>query len=291
MGTNLKDRATKANQVAKQGNQPATVAELIERQKDEIARALPKHMDADRIARIALTVVKQTPKLAQCNPASLLGALMTSSQLGLEPGPLGEAYLVPFGNNVTFIPGYRGLIKLAWQSGQLEMIDAHVVYKNDDFEFQFGLDQKLHHRPTLDPEGKGIPVAVYAVAKFKNGGSAFQVMSIEDVEVIRSRSKSAHNGPWVSDWDAMAKKTVIKQLMKFLPLSPELMNVATATALDESVRTDVTAPVDEFIPGEVVQVETSQGSESMDAVTGEIVDNQTPPPADTPPVEDPWAGE
>lgn len=281
MGNNLTQRV-KSNAAQNGNGGQMTVYQLIESQKAEISRALPKHMDADRLARIAITVIKQTPALGKCDPLSLVGALMTASQLGLEPGPLGEAYLVPFGNQVTFIPGYRGLIKLAWQSGQLSTIDAHVVYANDDFDYAFGLDARLEHKPRL--AGRGDPVAVYAVAKFKNGGHAFEVMSVEDVEKIRMRSKASRNGPWVTDWDAMAKKTVIKQLMKFLPLSPELHNVATAANLDETTRTDLGSAVDEIVPPEqqVVQGEVVTPDGKTVDQDGVIVEE---PPAD------PWADE
>src|SRR5690554_3088052 len=139
-----------SNAVAQRQN---TLTALIERQKPEIARALPKHMDPDRLARIATTVLRQTPQLGQCTPESFLGALMTCAQLGLEPGPLGHAYLVPFKNNktgmfeVTFIPGYRGLVELARRSGQVQSVQAHVVREGDRFDYEFGLNPKLEHKP------------------------------------------------------------------------------------------------------------------------------------------------
>lgn len=249
------------------GTRPApTVYQLIESGKAEIARALPKHMDADRLARIAITVIRQTPKLGECSPASLVGALMTAAQLGLELGPLGEAYLVPFGREVTFIPGYRGLIKLAWQSNQLLEFSAKVVYQEDDFDYEFGLDAFLKHKPARGDRGK--PTEVYAVAKFKNGGHAFEVMSVADVEKIRKRSRAANAGPWVTDWDAMAKKTVVKQLMKFLPLSTELRDVATAAALDGSIRNDISSAIDEIPASTDYQMIEGQ---VVDTASGEVL--------------------
>lgn len=236
MGSDLAARAQNAVEQQQNGGKP-TLAQLIERMKPELARVLPNQMNPDRMARIATTLIRQTPALARCTPESFLGALLTASQLGLEPGPLGEAYLVPYGNVVTFIPGYRGLIKLAWQSGQLRNIDAHVVHAADEFEFEYGLNPTLRHKP-FRGQGPGKVTDVYAVATFQNGGSAFVVMSIEDVEAIRKRSKASKNGPWVTDWDAMAKKTAIKQLIRFLPLSTELRPLATAAHLDGTSRTD-----------------------------------------------------
>ena len=222
---------------------PPSLAVLIERMKPEMGRALPKHMDPDRMARIALTVLRQTPKLGECNPQSFLGALMTAAQCGLEPGPLGEAYLVPYGREVTFVPGYRGLVKLAWNSNQLSSIAAHVVHENDTFEFAYGLEPTLVHKPSL--RDRGDVIAAYAVATFKHGGNAFEIMSVEDIEAIRKRSKAANSGPWVTDWAQMARKTVLKRLSKWLPLSPEF---ADAIQRDGTVRTDVGSQLGEVEP-------------------------------------------
>lgn len=230
MANNLAQRAQQSVAQQQAGGQP-TLQQLIRQMQPEIAKALPRHMNPERMARIATTVLKQTPALARCTPESFLGALLTASQLGLEPGPLGEAYLVPYGREVTFIPGYKGLIKLAWQSGALQDIHAQVVYEHDEFDYQLGLRRDLVHKPATGD--RGVPVYVYAVAVFKEGGFAFEVMSIPEVEAIRARSRAGRNGPWVSDWAAMAKKTAVKQLAKWLPMSTELNQ---ASALDETQR-------------------------------------------------------
>lgn len=233
-----------------QRDKKPTLAQLIEQMKPEIGRALPRHMSPDRMARIATTVLRQTPALGRCTPESFLGALMTASQLGLEPGPLGEAYLVPYGNTATFIPGYRGLVKLAYQSGMVATVAAHVVHAADQFDYELGLDPFLRHKPTLSDdlsaEG-GKVIAVYAIVKFKDGASNFEVMSVAQIEAIRKRSKASTNGPWVTDWEAMARKTVLKRLSKWMPLSSEF---AAAVAHDGVVRTDATADVTDYIDGE-----------------------------------------
>lgn len=238
-------RNTAVQQTNGDGEAP-TLRQLIERMKPEIGKALPKHMDPDRIARIAITLVGGNRQLAECTPESFLGALMTASQLGLEPGPLGEAYLVPFGNKVTFIAGYRGLIKLAFQSEQLKRIGAHIVRANDQFDFGYGLDPYLTHKPSLTDRGD--PIAVYAAAKLVNDETPFVVMSIDEVERIRARSRAATKGPWVTDWDAMARKTAVRQLAKWLPMSTDRAGFSTAVALDGSTRNDPTGAVDEHIP-------------------------------------------
>ncbi|MFD8546818.1 recombinase RecT [Streptomyces sp. NPDC059649] len=184
---------------------------------------------------------------------------MTCAQLGLEPGgALGEAYLLPFWNKrvrayeVQLVIGYQGMIRLFWQHPAAAGLAAHAVYENDEFEYEYGLDPVLRHKPARSDRGR--PTDYYAVAKMANGGSAFVVMSVEDVEAIRQRSKSRDSGPWSTDYDAMARKTVIRQLFKLLPKSPEL---ARAVAHDEGVRRDMSpegldTPPD-YIEGEVVE--------------------------------------
>lgn len=274
MGTNLAQRAQQSVANQQGGGQP-TLQQLIQRMQPEIAKALPRHMNPERMARIATTVLKQTPALARCTPESFLGALLTASQLGLEPGPLGEAYLVPYGNTVTFIPGYKGLIKLAWQSGALQDIHAQVVYENDEFDYQLGLRRDLVHKPASGD--RGAARYVYAVAVFKEGGFAFEVLSVPEVEAIRSRSKAGRNGPWVTDWAAMAKKTAVKQLAKWLPMSTELTQ---ATALDETQRdgTDShAADIVDVVPQIPVEIEGPPVVDVEESVPAE----DEPAPADT----------
>lgn len=209
-----------------------TVFDLITKQKSQIELALPSHLNTERFTRIAITCIRTTPKLAECDAISLVGALMVSAQLGLEPGgPLGQAFLVPRWNNktktydATFQLGYKGIIELARRSGQLKSIEAHEVCENDEFSYSYGLDDELVHRPLLRGD-RGKPYAYYAMAKFKDGGHAFVVMSLADIDSRKGRSTSQKDGkfygPWVSDYDAMARKTCIRALAPYLPLSPEL---------------------------------------------------------------------
>lgn len=273
---------TTANAPAVKNGKPPTLAQLITQMKPEIARVLPNQMNPDRMARIATTVIRQTPILARCTPESFLGALLTASQLGLEPGPIGEAYLVPFRDKngdyqCQFIPGYRGLIRLARNSGQLRDIWAEVVFANDTFRYSLGLHRDLVHEPAQGDRGK--PVAVYAAAQLVDGGTPFVVMTVDEVEAIRARSKASKNGPWVTDWAAMAKKTVVKQLMKWLPLSAE---VAAAASLDGSVRTDIGALTDvapAFIDGEVMADQGDHDDEPPPPVEEASSSEPEPPPA------------
>jgi recombination protein RecT len=205
---------------------------LLKKSMGQLQMALPRHMDANRLFRVAMTSIQKTPDLLNCDPISLVGAVIQCAQLGLEPdGVLGHAYLVPFSGKVTFIAGYRGLIDLARRSGQIESIAAHIVHDGDTFDFAYGLNERLDHKPVLAAEDtpEAPVVAVYAYAKLKDGGFAFEVMSKGQVEAVRGRSKAGKNGPWVTDWEEMARKTVIRRLCKYLPLSVEF---ATAVKLD-----------------------------------------------------------
>jgi recombination protein RecT len=239
--------------------EPKTIAQFIEVMKGEMARALPRHLNADRLARIALTEVRRTPLLARCTQESFGGALMTCAQLGLEPGMTGEAYLLPFRNSkkncyeVQLIIGYQGMAKLFWQSPLAKSLDAQAVYQNDEFDYAYGLEPKLVHKPSLADRGDAI--AYYAVASMTNGGAAFVVMSRLDIEKIRTRSRAKDDGPWKTDYDAMAKKTCVRQLFKLLPKSAEL---AQALVQDESVRTDMS---------DLIEAEPSY----PDAISGDVV--------------------
>jgi len=198
---------------------------------------------------VAMTEIRKNPKLLECSSQSLLGALMLSAQLGLEPGILGHAYLIPYYNNKTkstevqFQIGYKGYIDLVRRSGELQTLDVHEVCRGDAFEYEYGLTPKLMHRPAL--ENRGAAYCYYAIAKFKDGGFSFLVMSVQDIDKYRKRSKSPDYGPWATDYDAMAKKTVIKQLAKYLPLSTEIQRSMTQDETTKKEYEDVFAAADE----------------------------------------------
>ena len=202
------------------------VIDLINQQKPAIEVALPKHLDAERFTRIVLTEVRRTPALLRCDPMSLLGALMLSAQLGLEPGPLGHAYFIPFKNEVVFVIGYKGMIDMARRSGQISTIVARAVHEGDEFSYRYGLDDDLKHVPTDMP---GPLTHVYAIAKFKDGGAVFVVLSLTEVESyhLRSPSAKAQTSPWKTDYEAMAKKTAIRRLFPFLPVTAEFAQAMT----------------------------------------------------------------
>lgn len=194
--------------------------------KAKLGQALARvGVTPDRMVSWAMTAIRRQPALQRCNPLSLLGAVIQSAQLGLDPsGVTGEAYLVPYKDEVTLIPGYRGLIALARRSGQVKEIMGHAVHKADVFEYEYGLDSKLRHVPSTDAD-PGPLTHVYAYAKFSGGtvedGRAFVVLTLAEVEAVKARSRASRNGPWVSDFEAMAIKTAVRRLAKWLPLKPD----------------------------------------------------------------------
>lgn len=220
------------NQTATPATRPAqspaqqqmnTIKALLQQSEKAIASRLPKHLTPDRITKVALTAINRTPKLLECTRESLLMSIMQAAELGLEPGgALGEGYLVPYGKQCQFIPGYRGLISLARRSGQIVSIEAHVVHDKDAFSCTLGLDPELKHTPAWDEADPGKLRFVYAVAKLKDGGVQFEVMSRAGIEAIRVKSKAGNSGPWVDHYEEMARKTVVRRLFKYLPVSVEL---------------------------------------------------------------------
>lgn len=212
--------ATKETTIAEK--KPKTIFDVIQAGAKQFATALPKHINTDRFVRIAITTIRQNPKLAQCSQESLLGALMVSAQLGLEPGTLGQCYLIPYGRECQFQIGYKGMIELLRRSGQLKDIYAYSVYENDDFEITYGLDRNLIHKPNL--ANKGNFLGCYCVAILKDDTRAFEYMTKEEIEAHAKKfSKTFGNGPWKTDFEAMAHKTVVKKMLKWLPLSVEFL--------------------------------------------------------------------
>ncbi len=205
-----------------------TLKGLLQTAKQEIIAALPKHVTPDRMMRIALTEARKNPKLLECDPASFLGAVIQASQLGLEPGgALGHCYLIPYGKEVNFQVGYRGMISLAMRSINVSRVSCRAVHEGDHFVFEYGLNEDCKHVPSTSP---GKLTHVYAVIHLKDGSKMFDVMDIKEVEAVKKSSKTSGNGPWVTHYEEMAKKSVIRRLFKLSPVSIEIQ---TAVGLDE----------------------------------------------------------
>ena len=240
--TSLQD-LQKANSVRVADMKPKEqIAYLLNQKKGELAKMLPKTLSIERLLKVAQIAATTTPALAKCDVPSLVGAIGQCAQMGLEPNTvLGHAYLVPFNtkrkdangaerwvNSVQVIIGYKGLIDLARRSGQIVSIAAHEVCEGDHFELVYGLDEKLNHTPAMGERGKVI--GFYAVAKLKDGGYCFEFMSLHQVqEIMKATQSKGGYGPWKEHFIEMGRKTVIRRLAKYLPLSIEFQ---TAAALD-----------------------------------------------------------
>lgn len=257
------------------------VRATLERLKPQLLLALPKHLTPERLCRVAMTAIQNTPALLNCDRTSLFAAIFTCAQLGLEPdGVLGQAYLVPFKGKVQFIPGYRGLLSLARNSGEVRSIQAQEVCAKDRFEYAYGLDPKLVHVPATGERGE--VVAFYAVAHFVNGGSHFEVMTRAQVEAIRDKSQGyvafkagkIKETPWESNFVEMGRKTAIRRIAKYLPMNVQKA-AAIADAFDSGRHAElgelgelvVDTPAEDLSAG-AIDVSPSSGPSKLDQFAG-----------------------
>ena len=213
----------------------ATLKAFLESKEaqSKIAAVLPRTMSPERLVRVLLASVQAAPKLAECTQASVLLGIMHCAALGLEPNsPLGHAYLIPFGTVATPVIGYKGLVKLAMQSEQVAFVEARVVHARDEFVVEFGLSPKLVHKPWLGGGAPGAVSAAYAIVRLKGEQMPMVgIMTTEEIETIRGRSRAGKAGPWVTDWEQMACKTVLRRVLKYAPMSD-----ASALAVAEDER-------------------------------------------------------
>lgn len=266
--TTIQKAAGRAAARQEQGGK-ATMQQYIKQMQNEIKKALPSVITPERFTRIVLSALSTNPKLAETTPQSFLGAMMTAAQLGLEPNtPLGQAWLIPFWNSkircleCQFQLGYKGLIDLAYRSGEVSAIQAQVVYENDEFTYSFGLEPQLKHVPAMS--NRGNPTHVYAVFRTKDGGYGFEVMSMEDVRAHAQRYSKAYNsGPWQTNFEEMAKKTVLKRVLKYAPLKSDFVR---GVAQDETIKTEISDDM-YSVPSSYVEAEAYE----VDDSTGEVV--------------------
>lgn len=242
----------KVNQALATQNQPLPLQQLIEKSAKELGKALPEHMRPERLVRIALTCIRQVPDLAKCTPNSFMGALFVSAQMGIEPIG-GRAYILPFRNSkkkpdgswstvteAQFVMGYRGLAELFYRHEKAVQLAWGIVKAGDEFEYEYGTEAKLRHKPAMTERGETI--GYYVIAELAGGAKPFMYMSLEDcMEHGKKHSKTYDKktgqfyaaSPWATNPDAMCLKTVLIQLSKLLPLSIELQRAIQA---DESSR-------------------------------------------------------
>ena len=266
-----------ANKMIQQATQKSAVAttgkpalqHYIKQMEKEIKKALPSVITPERFTRIVLSALSTNPKLADTTPQSFLGAMMTAAQLGVESNtPLGQAYLIPYRNKgvmeCQFQLGYKGLIDLAYRSGEISIIQAQMVYSEDSFTYSFGLEPTLKHIPATGDRGE--PVHVYAMFKTKEGGYGFEVMSIEEIRIFAQKySKAYDNGPWQTNFEEMAKKTVLKRVLKYAPLKTEFLR---GLAQDETIKQEIS---DDMY---MVQPTMVEDVIPVDSATGEVISSE-----------------
>lgn len=241
-----------------------TVNKMLAKNRAAIMATLPQGFNLDRMCRSLINAISTTPSIAECTPASIFLSSVRAFSLGIEPnGALQEGYLVPFWNSkkacneAQFMPGYRGLINLARRSGEIATIYARSVHAKDVFEVVEGTERSIIHKPNYTQE-RGEYVCFYAVFNLKSGEMDFEVMTVAEVEAIRARSKAAKSGPWVTDFEEMAKKTVLRRLLKRAPMSVELA---------QSVNLDNKAAMGDF---------DGNGNDIIDIDGFDMTDAQTP---------------
>lgn len=251
-----------------------TMQQYIKSMEGEIAKALPSVMTPERFTRIVLSAISVNPKLAECTPKSFLAAMMQSAQLGLEVNTaLGQAYVLPYKNKgvleAQFQLGYKGMIDLAYRS-DVKTIQAHVVYANDEFDCEYGLDPKLRHVPADGDRGE--PVKVYALFKTAGDGFGFEVMSIDDVRKHAqkySQSYGSSFSPWKTNFEEMAKKTVLKKVLKYAPLKTEFVK---AVAQDGTIKTEISPDMYD-VPAEAIP-EAEYKDVTVNEETGEVIEKK-----------------
>lgn len=257
-----------------------SLAGMLERMLPQIAKALPRHITPERMTRIAATALRTTPHLDKCSAPSFLGCVMSCAQLGIEPNtPLGQAYLIPRRNkqggyDCTLIVGYRGMIDLAWRSGMMLDIQAQAVYAADRFEYAMGLEPQLSHVPSTAPDRKAQKLThVYAIARLKGGGTVWCVLSRGEVDEHAKASASRGSGPWATHYEAMARKTAIRELAKYLPQSADRA-LETAVGLDEARGSDFAQAIDPSIQDALI----AQGVDvtDVDDDSGEVPADREP---------------
>lgn len=270
--------------LARRQQQQSEIANYLQRLQPAIAGVLPKHLSAERVARIALTCVRKDPSLAECLPESFAGSLLTAAALGLEPGVNGEAYLVAYKRECTLIVGYQGLAKLFWQHPLAAHLDAQAVHEHDEFDYAYGLDPFLRHKPAVGD--RGAVVAYYAVASLTTGAKVFVVLSPAEAKALRG-GKTGSNGGIPDPMHWMERKTALRQLFKLIPKSPLLARALDAddrpgtelrrelAPAEEEQRPALTAVVNEPPAGDPAAGDAPQEPAIVDPDTGEVLEGVT----------------
>jgi len=279
----------------------AVIDQEIEARRDALMAVMPANLDYDRFRRVVTLAVSKNPDLLECTASSIITAVIEAAQLGLEPtGSLSRAWLIAYNKNVgtkqnpkwakeaQLQIGYMGLVELALRSGRIRAAEARLVYDGDIFEVEFGTDQRIVHKPmflTSNPEKISM---VYAVVWRNDSTWDIEVMRKDEIDGIRARSRSANHGPWVSDYGEMARKTVLRRLLKRQPLTVETIDAIQRDDETEYAQEAYVAPSESKArimaklraptPGEVASSEPTVEEEAV----AEVPPAAAPPPAVSP---------
>jgi recombination protein RecT len=204
-----------------------SLADLLESKRGSLNALVANGLKPDRLIKVVVAAASKTPKLLECTQVSIYRSLTEAASLGVEPnGPLGHGYLVPYSNKgqmeCQFILSYKGMIDLARRSGQILSIESRVVYAGDEFDFEFGLAPKCRHVPKAQDQSDEKITHSYAVAHLVGGGTQFEVLTKAQVDGIRAKSRAGKFGPWQDHYAEMAKKSAVRRLFKYLPISIEI---------------------------------------------------------------------
>lgn len=282
--TQTTTKAPETKALTPQQKQLQTVRGMLDGMKGQIQAALPAHMNADRVLRIAMTACQKNPTLLECTPISLAGGVVIASQLGLEiDDGTGQCYLIPFRNNkkpgnpleATFVPGYKGLIKLAKNPGDVEDIYTGIVYENDSYEYTSGSEEKLTHKPLLVGD-RGKAILWYAVAVYRSGYRKIKVITKSDVDKARNFSKAKNASAWTESYDEMGAKTSIIRLVKTMTLSAEKANAMLHKAADLAERAEAGKAQDLDMVIDVTAVGTPSGDSNDEKVAAGEATSATP---------------
>lgn len=278
-GSSSKDTGALLDKVkgADTGDKPMTFAQALDASRTKIAQALPPGMTIERFLQLVAIQVRNTDGLRECTVPSILGATMLAAQTGLELGPFGHCYLVPYKNTergvkeAQFQIGYKGYIHLGYQSGNITSIKAYSVYPNDEFDVDWGAERPIHHRPQIRTADRGgDPWCYWMRARFANGDELVHVMDVDDVERHRLRGAGQYEGregrrkAWKTDYDTMAHKTLVRSAAAYLPIGDK---VARIIAQDETVHTELVPNMADQ-HGEFIDAESSE-SDPPDPEGGE----------------------
>jgi recombination protein RecT len=260
--------ATQAN-----ANPVAVIRQNLEVMAPELKAALPKHVTVEKFSRVAMTAIQQNPDLVAADRRSLFGAVVRLAQDGLLPDGR-EAALVIFNTKnrsggwdkkVQAMPMIAGVLKKIRQSGDVAKVGAQVVCENDHFVWKLGFDEDVEHTPPALDKPRGRVIGAYATAVLKDGSRLIEVMSIEEIEKVRAVSKSKDKGPWVSWFEEMARKTVMRRLSKRLPMSTDLEDEVFS-------RDETLAHVEDKREFEVIEGGAAQPVSRLDALEHHIED-------------------